>query len=717
MKYLLTLLTLLFLLPGLSLAQGKPITYTARAIPLRVVLEDISKQSGMKLKAMNEMEAEPLILRLDNVPMSDVMAKMADVFQADWVDHKDYWRLERSEEKVAALRESAFQRKLRAVKKGIDSLLDMDAKNGPLDARAADNLMAQAIRFDQQHKNDTSMRYTPEDVARDRQMPNSRLGIKLLSLMDPLELAKIKEGDRVVYSTTPTSTQRQFPKIDPAIIDQWTADVKTLHDAYERAKPKFESMWSGDYQTQAQIPTSKPTRLVVTIESYAETATLITFALLGEKDEYLVDESEGIGIQFNEAFDHRLAMQKVAEEARKTGFEVGMIQREIWSHGNRVGSQIRPLSPEAVDVVLHPTTIDPLALGTGDTVLIGSKLENLNAIALVPDADAFYAGIVSSDGKTSLKEYVGSLWRSRSDAQVADGWLVIKPKDAQLAQDQRMPRSVMQEFLQKSLSDHGVSIEAAADLRASLPLDADLSLASDGVSVLLGSLAADAINAYDPTLSRFYGFLDAKDRNTAAQDTLRTTVSALSDDQKNLIQKWVFGNTSYLHDLVPVKSSTTWQRDATDLLPNGIAADSPISITDRVIDMAFVTQQSPSGSSYAMPAEGNYLASLIVRYQHPELFEHSDFTKPSGFRTGKQRVVTIKIDLDGKYQDVGMLTENHPSSDIDLTIEAFLKQLPPDRREALMQEVNEQIERMKTYQQKNPSTATGGQKPPAREAA
>jgi hypothetical protein len=709
-----SILALLLFVPVFVVAQDKSITYTARAIPLRVVLDDLSKQSGMKLRAEAQMEQEPLILRLDNAPMKDVMAKMADVFQADWVDHKDYWRLERSEDKVTALRERAFQEKAQKLKDGIDYLVQMEERNGPLDAKGADNLITQAIRFDLQHKNDTSMRSTPDDFARDSQLPHSRLGVKLLALMDPAELAKIKDGDHVVYSTSPNSTQRQFPQVDPAIIDSWMADMKTYHDAYDRVKPNFESMWAGEYQAEADLPKSKPTRLVVTIESYGSGIAVATFTLFGDKDEHLADDGESIGSSAKASFDHRAAMAKLTDDARKNGFALSDIQKEISTRGNQVPGQTRPLSAEAINTILNPTKIDPLALGTSDTVLIGSQLQNLNAIALVPDSDIFYAGYAARDGKTTLAKYISMLWRSATDAQIDNGWLVVKPVDAQSAQDERMPRNVLEEFLKRSMAEGIVSIDAAADLRASLSTKADLGLAAEGVSNLLGMLAADAINAYDPTLSRFFGLMGPKDRSMAQVDTYKTTFEALTDDQRDLIHTWLYGNNSYLQSTQSSNKTNTWEHDVTDLIPNGIAPDSPISVTDRIVDTCFVTQQTQNGSSYATAMSDDYLVQTIARTEHPELFPEDNYSTPTGFRTGKQRVVTIRIDLDGKYQDSGMLTENHPASDTDLSLETYLKQLPDDTKKALLKKVNDLVNNMRQYRQRTPGAGGSGTgaKPP-----
>src|SRR6476646_9151804 len=75
-------------LAGLALGQGpdtsKPITYTTAAVPLHRAFEDIGKSAGIKFEIDGSMGEEPVILRLQGVPVKDVMDRVAAMEGAEW---------------------------------------------------------------------------------------------------------------------------------------------------------------------------------------------------------------------------------------------------------------------------------------------------------------------------------------------------------------------------------------------------------------------------------------------------------------------------------------------------------------------------------------------------------------------------------------------------------------------------------------------------------
>src|SRR3569832_435733 len=63
---------------------SRHITYSARATALQTTLKQLSKQAGVELQCSQDLANEPIILRLNDVPIQSVMDKIAEVTAGEW---------------------------------------------------------------------------------------------------------------------------------------------------------------------------------------------------------------------------------------------------------------------------------------------------------------------------------------------------------------------------------------------------------------------------------------------------------------------------------------------------------------------------------------------------------------------------------------------------------------------------------------------------------
>ena len=64
----------------------KQITYRTVAVPIHKALDEISSQTNLKLFASDELQDEPVILKLTHVSAQEFMDRFASIVGGEWTD-------------------------------------------------------------------------------------------------------------------------------------------------------------------------------------------------------------------------------------------------------------------------------------------------------------------------------------------------------------------------------------------------------------------------------------------------------------------------------------------------------------------------------------------------------------------------------------------------------------------------------------------------------
>jgi hypothetical protein len=716
---------------GFSFGQtpDKAITYTARALPLRAVVEALSKQTGVKLKAASELEEEPVILRLDHVPLKDVLDKLADVFAGDWVDHGDFKRLERSDEKIAAIRAALHQKKLVAIRDSIEAIKKRVEQAPALDQAHAEELVKSYMLLDQQYpQGGQNTDAAKKHMLLASQLPETRIGTKIVANMDPEELASIPDNERAVFSTAPNSMQHPLTGCDPADIKQFFADRKTLDAAVEKLKPKLEGeankAWpfAGDLQNSNPGVVGDPARILVCVQNWGSQE-LAEVELLDAKGKHLIDDSEAVGMDWAKSLERRVKNAQLDKEIIKNGFELGPIAKELGERLHRASTDFRPLTANTSDLLMQPTVTDPLTFFTADTILRGAERQGLNAIALVPDEADFAAEWAAHLGKTSLDRYRSALGSYGASLTIADGWIVVKPDNPEKAAEDRLARDAMEAFVHRVVDEKVVTIEAAADLKVSVPRGASTDLAANYVKWLLNDTAATPLESWTGDGLRLYGTLNGQERQAAAgKDGLTASFSNLSADQQKMVYALYMNTYSWVNELPGKDGSYTGQSpEKTDLIPDGLTMNHQVTVTDKTDVSVFTLREVGNGNSYSSGETIDALAYPLLQKQHPELFPGWRDTSASGYRLGTQRTVTFTIKLGGGYELSDGVLESHESDGPMLSLDELVNKLPPDVKEKLDKEIAKVLDSVTKYRMSHPgitptptTDGVGAVQPPVR---
>jgi hypothetical protein len=700
---------------GLAQDFSKPITYTTRAVPFRQVLAELSKQAGVKLEASLDMEEEPLILRVAHEPLKTVMDRIAEVFGADWVDHHGFWRLERSDARVAALRQALVDQRAKAIERNFEELRKADSDMAGLDGAGADEIVK--AMYDAAKKRASGD--TSEDdkvTALWSRLPAPRLTRAIALAMDPAELAAIPVGTRVVFSTSPNPMQRLLPSLPDEVLQRFNRERGLISASLQKQVPQQER----GYVTELMGPSSAPiSRIVVASIPIPQDETLhLNFHYLDADGAQISEDSLDLVHTITEYSNSQESYIKLRQQALKDGFPLSPIAMEI---APRTSGQadLRPLSKEAEDILLHPTERDPLSIATSDIVLTAAETLGENAICLATDGTEYFALNAGRLGKTSLAAFEAvAASRCGMSFDEENSWLVGKPNDPLDAESGRVPRTLLEKFVQDSVARGYVSLDIAVDLCAAAPPECDFQLAEEWSRFLLPDRGLQTLGT-DPNMLRLFGSLSPIQRDGAKKGKITLHMADLDAAQREVASRWFYNGFNALEqaDRSPGAMQNVQLQERTEFFPNGLPNDMALEVTDSSKPVFFEQIEQFAGGEYTMslPAEG--LPEEIAQTQHPELFRIVNPSKLEKLTTGSERTLTMRLVLGGKSA-ADTAREEHRAPGEMMTIDQYLSSLSGEEREKLEAQIAAILDRAGKQSGNAPPVAPpappgGGVKPPA----
>jgi hypothetical protein len=289
-----------------------------------------------------------------------------------------------------------------------------------------------------------------------------------------------------------------------------------------------------------------------------------------------------------------------------------------------------------------------------------------------------------------------------------NGWVVAKPNDPLKAAEARMPRPLLEKFVQDAVKQGYVSIDTAADLCGSAPLGSDFDIVGSYAMYLVPDGTLEALGG-SPDLLRLLGSLSPQERDQAQRDKLTLRVGDLGDKQRAIANLVVFNGFNSLEQYD--KSSNS---PMTDFLPDGLSDDMQLEITDVAQTTPFAQMDQVGGMSFTggLPLDG--LPYSLAVTQHPEWFPVINPTSIKSLGMGSQRTVAFHFVLDTKTVADEIQEQHRPKT--LLSIDAFLASLPREQREKIEADVAVILDRQRKQSAGRtapaPTPVTGGVKPP-----
>lgn len=608
----------LFCLTPSGFAQadaGAKVTFTTRAARLEQILPGLAKAANVPLEATAVMQGEVLVISVKDVPLKDLLDKIAAVTSAEWKPIEGGgFRLVQSNSLRGTEERQALAARVAALQKSVKDHLKKPEAPAPAGKDG---------------KNTVSVSVSTGSATASSMGPDNDAIYRIISRTDLAGIAALGSGERIVYSTQPTRMQRAFTG---NVTDEINALVKQ-HNS-EMAKN------GGDVDAQlAQMPDfvkkmaermTKPigvvskALLVVSRMSFASFGMVSTELRLYGPDGKVAYSmpgmldlpGEGLG-SLMENMDGLIPGAKTTPQpATTTPVETSPDTDAMLKAFQGVSVQPNkglPLSPDLRAKIFHPDKFDPLSFLVTDQVLSMAKKLNKPVVAELPDDAVSMLTMVMPGKKPTVEDFEKNVERKASLQLVPDSqWLIIKPAKPAEARANRLDRDALA-ALMKVTEEKGLpSLDdiAAYSLKAPSPMEGGLGQMY-ALLFVPGIMSNGMMGITNWETMRFYGSLDPSARNTLFSGG-QIPFAGFTSYQQQQVSKMIYGAMPALEVDDPNKKDDgmgamgnimkafmggggDYQEEPTELLPNGLPGNGFVKVA--VSKEPFASPVVPDGST------------------------------------------------------------------------------------------------------------------------
>lgn len=553
------------------------VTFESSAVNGIKLVKALAKASRVNLSASPQLEKDIVMVRAVEIPLVEIMSKIASVTSGEW---------KLSDGKYTLFRSKETEKKEAKVE---------------LEQRIAGLIQSNKIRGEQFARLGTSNAHmTYVGKAALRILP------QLIDRTDLSELAKMQVGDRLVLSSNPTPMQMPLNRSFDEVLDSITSNFNLFKTPIQRAQTS-SSILSNFKSLMPVVPPIPETRkpkalLVVTRESVG-----LTFCL---------NLYDGRGIQFisqaitiydnglSAATPHNSGYSKIAGPDKALKVSELTLNIERWFGPNGDAKKATEIE---ISKLVETVENEPLGFQVSDSLLEVSKFKNINLVANLPDnLGSMFDGWPIERPKT-VNEYLGWILKNRNlKVNLGAEWLEINPSKPSETRDTRLNRSSFSKLLRSCNGTRNVRLDALADF-----VTANSLLYPPAITIpYFLMFCPNALDMGDASLDwdmlRFYGSLnDSQRKDFRAQKAI--SFEFLSPVQLVLAEKMAFNSSMTMNRLdsrIGSKLSElpypTWKLEPTELFPNGIPKSTVLQVVTSSRTVGIY-----SGSSVDAAMEGS----------------------------------------------------------------------------------------------------------------
>jgi len=631
---------------------AKPITYRTVAVPIHKALDEISAQTKLKLYASDELQDEPVILKLTHVSAQEFMDRFASIIGGEWTDRgKGEYEFARSDKVRAKLKADALltQSKLieGALKRAVEEVdkVSFDAKQ----AASLASSFAGAINLQKDGRPNFSVERKLIESA-----PDARLLARIVAQLDPMLIADLPPSGIVVVSNQPTKMQKEVVFNADKAAEQFVSEQNLLASAMSKA---IETKSQEDLNVMAASPfrhiENAPTRFVVQASTSPFAPGTIDFALYGfdKSNRPIAFARKQLFINMKSTDDlmaertKQIEASKNDESAPLSPASAGMWQhlRANMLHRGDPG----PLPDSIRSLCLHPEEFDPIGFIASDLFLDVADADNLDEIVYPDDETILLTVLAAQTGEVKLSTLNSDLAIMSSGTLTKDDHFVTyTPKDRIRAWQERTNREVLGECLREADEKGFVSILNAGRLAMS-----ERTIREKPMTVFVDFSYGRVYSPYyqrDKSGLRLYSSL-TDDQRTHLSDGI--TAGMLTSEQYSLLQDLSYDG----------QRNWTWQWPAgmdpdldhpdfvfqeaylepTEALPDGVPMSTKLQSFSKDAETYFCGIRSAGGSTYSQNMDLYGIASVMVEHQdYPQEFSGGEVL---WIAPGHARTIDLRI--------------------------------------------------------------------------
>lgn len=598
---------------ALLLGQGPtadlqtPVTFTHRAAPIGRVLAQLSERTKIKFEALPAVAGDVVLVSVKDVPLQDLMQKIATVTSAEWRQDGDIYRLAPSAGIRNREAQDEFAARVTAVR---TSLAKRIKESTPPPRGAATTAPAKPGEDDEEEAFD---------------MPMGAFGgggdaalLKLVQNVDLKAIAALRPNDRVVFSTQPTRTQRPLPGNPTALINtlvaEHNANVKKAGagaDLDETPQGVEIPQFVRDMVNQSTKPIGEVTKGLLIASRMGMGGfggVNLELRLYDREGKVAYKANSMLSSEFSPAVARAVEMAQGKVQApatKKTPIELSPETKLIGdSLGKAMGMTGITLKPELKAIVYHPDVYDPLSFLPTDSLLALAKKQGRPIVANIPDEmDAISSPEMG--GSRTIEDVEDELKSAEQIRAITDPtFLLIKPAKPATAREERLDRAALTALMQVVETKGIPTLDDVAAYAVKAPNPMNGGIGQAYVMVLApGAFAASMTGFTNWDALRFYGLLSPEARRGLSTGS-RLPFATLNPAQAAQLQKMAFSTMANLQVETPGQKSEAesmasmmrmfgmgadrdFRTEPTEVMPNGLPGDGYVS-ADVVADF-FVT--------------------------------------------------------------------------------------------------------------------------------
>jgi len=615
---------LLPLLPPPPYYKDATITYETVAKPVGAVLAELGPKIGMKLAATAEANQEIVIVSVHDVPVKDMMDRLAIVTSCDWQQDGDTYTLKPSQSMRNKERDYAITEATKKIVAAIADRVKLAAKQQKMFSDIAAKAKAKAQKGD-----DKAGKEDESDDGGTIDMPSfgmfggggadDEVITGLLQGVDPTVLAEIGPDERAVWvSNNPNRMQRILGTNSAALIQQWivkhNASIPT--GANVASGPEMDQVPAAikNMIASKMQPVKEPVaKALLTVQRGMMFDTLglqINLKAYSAQGKVLLQATSMLGSQLMDQVQEAMeqaASGKPGEAEKKPAPPASTpiayspdslaLQKAESSSKGSPNFNIK-LPDDLRAKLIHPEKNDPLAFTVTDCLLSYAKDRGKDIIADVPDGALESSTMTGlSDAPKTVADVQKEIEKGDTMRQVEDGkYLLIQPEDPEVSRLNRVDRDALRKLLASVEEKLMPSLDDIAEYALASPPPTENPLSMEYVMLFMPSTLMSMVmdgGATNWDAIRFYGALDPNQKQT-----LRSgggfTIGSLGSNAQHYASRFLFSGEANLTpegsapaqaDLMTTMMSTfmggaggnDYREEPTEVMPGGLTTDAAVT--------------------------------------------------------------------------------------------------------------------------------------------
>lgn len=635
------LLALFCATPLLQTLAGlkQQVTVMLPAAPAPKIITELGNLVGVTLRSTGVFAKDVLLIDVHETPLSEVMARIADVAGGTWKSEQGAFRLTRTAE--AENMQEDRERRYRMQVLEAEIATSKEIRDRSLTTEKAKQLSSEFQKAREKNPRYSFSPYGPLGGSLN-QTPSKRALLRLIANLDLTEIAMLDPGDRIVFSNKPTHMERALPVGSDDVLTKFVQEQNIWSDAVAGAGEGGQTKFAGDPLDARDPVTAAPDRALLSASRSNSMAPVQFHLYLMANGLTVADADIALGSE-----SIRKMSQRMLNQAQEAGTKVTLRPDSLalleatkgWQRPND-GPAPGPTA-KTVDLLVNPERLDPLGFVATDGFVSVAEAKHENLIASLPD-ELVALNFMPNASTLTLAGFIETA-TAYGDLQIEEkgSWMTVKPQKEYSARHIRVDRDALGKYLRAIAAEGRASLAAQSEFALNAqPTDYDTFGMPMGMLLDLNS-TQNVDN--DWVALKLWGALSNEQRNALIKGS-KIPFRQLTPTQLGLVAREAYNKTiKSVHGLTNL-SLTDFRRkmEGSECLPDGLPPDGTLAV--EVEDSPAILASSTTKNvrmGFARVFDANQLGSSLAYFEKQPDNANANFNR---FQVVSR--VNYKIDLE-----------------------------------------------------------------------